>query len=156
MFCSISKQLLFLISNDLTILPGDADDCLEQQSWFKNKLSLTYIDKVNLGVLRLCYIELTNNESLPESSFLERSTDTQITTSRGFPAELWNIPRTFLRIHYRRVMFHMAAGRSFVWSFDEITWHCYHTSIVQLQKRIHSKTWLASLPLRNRDKWLVR
>ena len=71
----------------------------EQQSSLNKKLRLTYIVKVNIGVLRSCYIGLTNNDSLPELSFLLRSTDTQITTSRGFSAELWNIPWTYL--HYR-------------------------------------------------------
>ena len=70
---------------------------LEQQSSFNKELSLTYIVNVNLGVLRLCYIRLSNNKTLPELSFLLRSFDTQITTSLGFPAELWNIPY----LHYR-------------------------------------------------------
>ena len=38
--------------------------------------------------LEVVLYPVSNNEILPELSFLQRSTDTQITISRGFRAEL--------------------------------------------------------------------
>ena len=93
MFCSISKNLLFLISNDLTIVLGDAVYCfLEQQSLFNNKLSM-YMYHVHRqskprSVDVVLYLGLQTMNLFQSYRSCYALLIHQITTSRGFPAEL--------------------------------------------------------------------